>query len=53
MTVNATKLDKVNSYKYLGITLDSNLTFNKHIENCKKIATHKVSLLTKIRKYNH
>ena len=51
MTVNATKLDKVNSYKYLGITLDSNLTFNKHIENCKKFATHKVFLLSKIRKY--
>ena len=51
MTVNATKLDKVNSYTYLGITLDSNLTFNKHIENCKKFATHKVFLLYKIRKY--
>ena len=51
MTVNATKLDKLNSYKYLGITLGSNLMFNKHIENCKKFATHKVFLLSKIRKH--
>ena len=39
------------SYKYLGITLDMNLNFNKHIENCLKLISHKAYLLGKIRKY--
>ena len=45
------KIDKVISYKYLGITLDLNLNFNKHIENCLKLISHKTYLLGKIRRY--
>ena len=44
-------LDRVNSYKYLGITLDACLTYNRHLENCINIASHKVFLLSKVRKY--
>ena len=44
-------LDRVNSYKYLGVTLDACLTYNRHIENCLNIASHKLFLLSKVRKY--
>ena len=44
-------LDMVKSYKYLGITLDACLTYNRHLENCINIASHKVFLLSKVRKY--
>ena len=45
------KLERVSSYKYLGITLDMNLNFNKHLENCIKLISHKAYLLSKIRQY--
>ena len=49
--INDRVLDKVSSYKYLGITLDAYLTCNRHVENCINVASHKVFLLAKIRKY--
>ena len=48
---NNMKLEKVSSYKYLGMTLDMNLNFNIHLENCLKLISHKAFLLNKIRKY--
>ena len=42
-------IDHVPSYKYLGITLDSCLTFSKHIANLIKVLNHKVYLLNKVR----
>ena len=48
---NDRKIERVVSYKYLGITLDVNLNFNKHIENCLKLISHKAYLLIKIRRY--
>ena len=44
---NDRKIERVVSYKYLGITLDVNLNFNKHIENCLKLISHKAYLLIK------
>ena len=38
------------SYNYLGITLDSNLTFKKHVDQCAKIVSHKIYILSKIRR---
>ena len=49
--MNDNKLERVISYKYLGIILDMNLNFNKHIENCLKLISHKAFILCKIRKY--
>ena len=49
--INDTKIDRVLSYKYLGITLDDNLDFNIHIENCLKLVSYKAYLLGKVRKY--
>ena len=45
------KLERVTSYKYLGLTLDMNLNYNKHLENCLKLISHKAYLLNKIRMY--
>ena len=45
------RIERVHLYKYLGITLDMNLTYKKHMENCIRSASHKSFLLAKIRKY--
>ena len=45
------KIDKVSTYKYLDITLDSNLTYNKHLENTIKTILYKALLLARMRKY--
>ena len=51
LSLNTDILDRVCSYKYLGFILDDHLNFNKHIsELCNQI-THKLYLLSKIRKY--
>ena len=44
-------LEVVDNYKYLGITLDSHLTYKAHIKNVISKVTHKLSVLTKLRKY--
>ena len=44
ISLNNTVLEKVCSYKYLGFILDDQLNFNKHV-------THKLYLLSRIRKY--
>ena len=49
--INDNKLERVTSYKYLGLTLDMNLNYNKHLENCLKLVAHKAFLLNKIRMY--
>ena len=42
-------LQRTPSYKYLGVHIDSHLNFNVHIDNCCKIVSHKLYLLSKIR----
>ena len=51
VSLNNTVLEKVCSYKYLGFILDDHLNFNKHVKELTKIVTHKLYLLSKIRKY--
>ena len=45
------RIDKIHSYKYLGITLDMNFTHKKHLENCIRSTSYKTLLLSKVRKY--
>ena len=42
------KIDRVHTYKYLGITLEANLTYSKHLENLIKTISYKALLLAKI-----
>ena len=51
MKLNGNDLEYVTHYKYLGITLDSTLTFKNQIQNTIKIVAHKISLLQKIQNY--
>ena len=44
-------LEFVTQYKYLGIILDSTVTFKNQIQNTIKIVAHKISLLHKIRNF--
>ena len=44
-------LDYVSYYKYFGMTLDSSLSFNKHVNNVIQSAAHKMYMLGKIRPY--
>ena len=51
LSLNANILERVCSYKYLGLILDEHLTYNKHIKEMTKQITHKLYLLSKIRRY--
>ena len=51
VSIDNLRIDRVCLYKYLGITLDMNLNYNKHLQNCLKIASHKIYLLSKVRNY--
>ena len=44
-------LQIVPTYKYLGITLDSTLSFNYHVRSVSNIVSYKINLLAKIRKF--
>ena len=49
--MNNIKLDKVSSYKYLGIQFEANLNFHKYLQDCIQRATYKIHMLAKIRSY--
>ena len=44
-------LDRVHCYKYLGLSIDDILSFNKHVQDMHKIVTHKLYMFSKIRFY--
>ena len=44
-------IDVVHKKKYLGVVLDSHLTFHKHLNNIIKITAHKINLSAKMRQY--
>ena len=49
--INGEQLQMVPTYKYLGITLDSVLSFNSHVKNVISMVLYKLNLLSKVRKY--
>ena len=51
LSLNNNVLDRVCSYKYLGFILDDHLNFNKHIDEICKLVSHKLYLLSRIRRY--
>ena len=51
LSINNIDIDFVHQYKYLGVMLDSHLTFTKHLNNIIKITAYKINLLAKVRQY--
>ena len=51
LSVEGKPLQTVPTYKYLGITLDSTLSFNSHVKNVANMVSYKSILLCKIRKF--
>ena len=49
LILNNTTLESVNHYKYLGVTLDTKLNFQLHVQQVQRLASHKIYLLGKIR----
>ena len=45
------KLERVEQYKYLGLTIDSQLTFQTHRDNLINNFNYKISFFKKIRKF--
>lgn len=44
-----TGLEEVTNYKYLGVHIDDDLSFNTHVRSVTKNVAHKIHLLSKIR----
>ena len=51
VSIANTYLQVVPTYKYLGFTLDSTLTFGNHVSNVTRLVAYKANLLAKIRKF--
>ena len=51
LSLNNVILDRVCSYKYLGFILDDQLNLNKHVSEMVNIVSHKLYLLSRIRRY--
>lgn len=51
MKMVETKMEEVESYKFLGVYIDEELSFNTHIWQVIKNVAHKIHILCKIRPY--
>ena len=51
LILNNEQIEYVSNYRYLGIIVDSSLTFKNQMQNTIKIVAHKISLLQKIRHF--
>ena len=49
--ISGAKLNYVNYFNYLGIKLDRTLSFEKHATECIHMVSHKLYLLSRVRKY--
>ena len=51
ITLNGEVLRSVPTYKYLGVMLDQTLNFTHHISSLTRVIQHKLTLLSKVKKY--
>ena len=49
--ISSQEIQFVDHYKYLGVILDQNLNYQKHLKETFRLASHKVDLLSRIRKF--
>ena len=51
LTLGTSKIEEVKEHKMLGVTIDTGLTWNKHIENLIKRLAKNTYLLCKLKNY--
>ena len=51
LCIKGKPLQRVPSYKYLGMTLDSALTYKQHLASVVRAVSHKIYVLSRVRKY--
>ena len=51
LRINGTPIQTVPTYRYLGITLDSTLSFTCHVKTVINMVAYKIHLLSKIRRF--
>ena len=51
MKIEGEALEVTTDYKYLGISLDENLNYKKHVKDIIRVASHKTYLHRHVRKY--
>ena len=51
LLMDKVRLERVASYKYLGVQLDMNLNFHKYLQDCIQRTSFKIYMLSKIRNY--
>ena len=49
--MNAEVLQEVPTFKYLGFTLDSTLSYNHHMLSVSRTVLHRLTLLAKMKRY--
>ena len=53
ITINGNKLEKVNNFKYLGITIDKELNWNEHVKNVVKNIQKFIPIFYNIRNFTN
>ena len=51
LTLGTSNIEQVNEHKLLGVTIDTHLTWNRHIEILMKKLSRNIFLLFKLRQY--
>ena len=51
INISGNTIERVCSYHYLGVELDSNLTFDKHLDNVVSKCNQKLYIFRKIRRF--
>ena len=49
ITVNDSTLDRIDSFKYLGVTIQQNLTWSEHIDNISKKFNQRLGFIRRIK----
>ena len=51
LSLNGQVINRVDAFKFLGVTVDQNLTWNQHINNLSKKCSSSIGILYKIKRY--
>lgn len=51
ISINGQAIEQVNTFKYLGVTMDTKLRFSSHANTCRGSATSKIYMLNRFKEY--